>query len=221
MRIRWIGLGSSTGNGTGLQGDYYTGTNFQTLSVSRTDPTVNFSWTGSPDTGLPADNFSVRWTGFVMAQSSETYTFTTNSDDGVRLWVNGQPLVDNWTFHASTENSGQISLQAGQSYSIRMDFFEGQRARRGAALLVHAEHPQADHPAVAALAAGAAARRRSHVHAGTRSVLQSDVRDDCQRHRGGVDPLHHRRLDADVVDGNRVFRSGPDQRHHVVPGHRL
>jgi hypothetical protein len=111
--------------GGGLQGDYYTGTNFQTLSLSRTDPTVNFSWAGSPGTGVPADNFSVRWTGFVTAQSSETYTFTTRSDDGVRLWVNGQQLVNNWTYHGSTDNSGQIALVAGQSYSIVMEFFEG------------------------------------------------------------------------------------------------
>ncbi|HVE43326.1 MAG TPA: PA14 domain-containing protein, partial [Planctomycetota bacterium] len=104
---------------------YYTGTNFQTLSLSRTDPTVNFSWAGSPGTGVPADNFSVRWTGFVTAQTSETYTFTTRSDDGVRLWVNGQQLVNNWTYHGATDNSGQIALVAGQSYPIQIDFFEG------------------------------------------------------------------------------------------------
>jgi len=42
----------------------------------------------------------------------------------VRLWVNGQQLINNWTNHALTNNSGTISLQAGQSYSIHMEFFD-------------------------------------------------------------------------------------------------
>src|SRR2546422_721284 len=56
--------------------------------------------------------------------SSETVTFHTVSDDGVRLWVNGQLIIDNWTDHAPTENSGTIALTAGQRYDIRMDFYE-------------------------------------------------------------------------------------------------
>src|SRR5262249_802748 len=60
----------------------------------------------------------------VQAQYSETYTFYTESDDGVRLWVNGQLLVDNWTDHAPTENSGTIALVAGQKYDIKMEFYE-------------------------------------------------------------------------------------------------
>ena len=46
------------------------------------------------------------------------------SDDGVRLWVNGQQIVNNWTDHAPTENSGTIALTAGQRYDIRMEFYE-------------------------------------------------------------------------------------------------
>jgi hypothetical protein len=78
---------------------------------------------------LGADTFSARWTGQVDAPVSGTYTFYTASDDGVRLWVNGVPLVDNWTLHSLTENSGTIVLTAGQRYAIRMEFFE----RAGAA----------------------------------------------------------------------------------------
>jgi hypothetical protein len=59
-----------------------------------------------------------------MARYSETYTFYTTSDDGVRLWVNGQKLVDNWTNHGPTENSGTIALAAGQKYSIVLEYYE-------------------------------------------------------------------------------------------------
>jgi hypothetical protein len=76
---------------------------------------------------MGADTFSVRWTGQVMPQFSETYTFYTTSNDGVRLWVNGQLLIDNWTDHAATENSGTITLTGGQRYDIRMDFYDNLR----------------------------------------------------------------------------------------------
>jgi hypothetical protein len=113
------------GSGTGLQGNYYDNMDFTVLRVTRTDPTVNFDWgTGSPDPSIGVDTFSVRWTGQVETPFSQTYTFYTVSDDGVRLWVNGVLIIDNWTDHAPTENSGTITLSAGQRYSVQMDFYE-------------------------------------------------------------------------------------------------
>ena len=55
---------------------------------------------------------------------SEPFTFYTNSDDGVRLWVNHQLLIDNWTNHGATENSATIQLTAGSTYDIRLEFYE-------------------------------------------------------------------------------------------------
>ena len=57
---------------------------------------------GSPATELGPDNFSVRWSGEVQPLYSQEYTFYTVSDDGVRLWVNGVKLIDNWSDHAAT-----------------------------------------------------------------------------------------------------------------------
>jgi hypothetical protein len=111
--------------GTGLTGQYFDNLDFTGLKVTRTDATVNFDWgQGSPDPSIAADTFSVRWTGSVQAQFTETYTFTTSTDDGVRLWVNGQLIIDRWILQAATEWSGSIALVAGQSYSIKMEFYE-------------------------------------------------------------------------------------------------
>jgi hypothetical protein len=119
------GSGGSSGNGTGLRGEYFDNIDFTSLKVARTDPTVNFDWgTGAPDPSMGPDTFSVRWTGEVEAPASGTYTFTTASDDGVRLWINGQLLVNNWTDHGATENSGSISLTAGQRAAVRMEYYE-------------------------------------------------------------------------------------------------
>jgi glucose/arabinose dehydrogenase len=113
------------GTGTGLAATYYNNADFTGTTVVRTDPTVNFDWAmGSPAPAIGVDTFSARWTGQVQPQFSETYTFFTQSDDGVRLWVNNVPVVNNWADHALTENSGTIALTAGQRYDIRMEFYE-------------------------------------------------------------------------------------------------
>jgi len=110
---------------SGLSGDYYNNTNFTSLALTRIDGTVDFDWaSGAPDPAIGADTFSVRWTGYVIPLYSQTYTFYTQSDDGVRLWVDGTQIVDNWTDHATTENSGTIALTAGVSYTVQMDFYE-------------------------------------------------------------------------------------------------
>jgi hypothetical protein len=87
---------------------------------------VDFNWgTGSPVSGIDPDTFSVRWSGQVQPQFTETYTFRTRSDDGVRLWINGVLIIDYWREDGLVERSGTISLNAGQRYSIRLEFFEG------------------------------------------------------------------------------------------------
>ncbi len=115
---------TTAGPGGGVRADYFQGRNLMNLVLTRTDPQINFSWAGAPDEALGEDNFSVRWTGEVEAAFTETYIFYTNSNDGVRLWVDGQQLVDNWTDHENTENSGNIDLAAGQTYSVVMEYYD-------------------------------------------------------------------------------------------------
>ena len=87
---------------------------------------MNFSWgTGSPARSIDPDTFSVRWTGQVEAPASGTYTFYTQTSDGVRLWVNGERLIGKWVNQRKREWSGTISLEAGKRYPIKMEYFEG------------------------------------------------------------------------------------------------
>lgn len=113
------------GTGTGLRGRYYNNIDFTSLKRTRTDATVNFNWgTGGPVGGVGGDTFSVRWNGEVQPQFTQTYTFYTVTDDGVRLWVNGQLIIDRWFDQGATEWSGSISLNAGQRYLIQMDYYD-------------------------------------------------------------------------------------------------
>jgi hypothetical protein len=60
----------------------------------------------------------------VLAQHTQEYTFYTTSDDGVRLWVNGQLLINNWTEHAPKEDLGRVRLEAGKKYDLKLEYFE-------------------------------------------------------------------------------------------------
>ncbi len=120
---------SSLGSGTGLQGSYFanqTATLNGTPTLVRVDPTINFNWnTVGPDPSVGQTVFSTRWIGSVQPQYNETYTFSVTADDGVRLWLNGQPLVNAWVNQAPTTYTGSIPLRAQQLYNIEMDYFQG------------------------------------------------------------------------------------------------
>ena len=73
-----------------------------------------------------ADTFSARWTGEIEAPETANYNFVTTSDDGVRLWVCGRLVVDDWTDHAVSDrrSSAPVPLTAGQRCEVRMEYYE-------------------------------------------------------------------------------------------------
>eukprot|EP00026_Physarum_polycephalum_P002652 Phypoly_transcript_02660.p1 GENE.Phypoly_transcript_02660~~Phypoly_transcript_02660.p1 ORF type:complete len:843 (+),score=92.89 Phypoly_transcript_02660:142-2670(+) len=144
---------SFVGGGSGLSGNYFDGDNatmfFQNYKLTRVDPTINFTWDqGSPATNVSSDYFSIRWTGKIQPRYSGPYTFYSNADDGVRLYVNGQLIIDAWVaplptvnfliqcpdgpmnggisidVQTSQERNGTISLIGGEYYAIVLEFFE-------------------------------------------------------------------------------------------------
>jgi hypothetical protein len=121
------GTYSYTVKKAGLTAEYFNNT---TLSgqpvITRTDATVDFDWgNNSPDNLINNDVFSVRWSGEVQPLVSDNYIFRTNSDDGVRLWVNGALVINNWNDYPATYNySASIALVAGQKYTIILEYYE-------------------------------------------------------------------------------------------------
>jgi hypothetical protein len=111
--------------GDGLAATYFDNVDFTGASISRIDSTVNFDWgTNSPHAAIAPETFSARWTGQIEAIESGTYTVRTYSDDGVRLWVNGQEVIDNWTDHGPVHDTGTITLQAGQKYDVVLEYYD-------------------------------------------------------------------------------------------------
>ncbi|RAV98137.1 RICIN domain-containing protein [Pseudochryseolinea flava] len=113
------------GTGNGLTANYFNGRNFETLRLTRTDANVNFDWgTGSPNTLVNVDQFSTRWSGQIQPRYFGNYTFYLTADDGCRLWINNQLVVDKWRDDGGTEVSGVIALNGGQRYNLRLEFYE-------------------------------------------------------------------------------------------------
>ena len=109
----------------GLLAEYWPTLNMSGVPQTRTDANIQFDWAnGAPMPGIPNDNFSARWRGRLLAPTSGTYTFSTETDDGVRLWVNGVLLIDKWVNQGTTKYSNTISLIAGQLYDIEMHYFD-------------------------------------------------------------------------------------------------
>ena len=112
----------------GFVGQYFTGTNFDQFVYSQKDAEINFNWgNGGPSADMPKDKFSVRWQGwFTPPHSSGTkeYTFSTTTDDGVRLYVNGSLVIDQWKNQSATEYTATASLGADRPVAINMEYFE-------------------------------------------------------------------------------------------------
>lgn len=120
-----VTIGPAGTIGDGLAATYFNNIDFTGITVTRVDPEINFNWgTGSPDSAIAADTFSARWTGQVLPAFTETYTFYTTSDDGIRMSVNGVQIINNWTNHGPTVNTGTIALTAGVRVNILLEYFE-------------------------------------------------------------------------------------------------
>ena len=94
--------------------------------VRRLDKNLNWEATDGKFAGTDLeDHFYVRWTGVIRVAKDATYTFTTESDDGSRLWVDGKQVVENGGLHAMEEKSGKVELKAGD-HEFKVDLFENE-----------------------------------------------------------------------------------------------
>jgi beta-glucosidase len=111
----------------GLKAEYFGNNNLQGAPIlTRIDKEVNFDWgNGSPAAGVvPVDDFSARWTGKLVPAVSGKYRFGAVADDGVRIYLDGKLLVEDWTQHAPTTVAAEVTLEAGRAYDLKMEYYE-------------------------------------------------------------------------------------------------
>jgi len=114
----------------GLKGDYFLNMTLEgSPAMSRTDATVDFAW---GDTGISPQllkNYSVRWSGMLVPAESGDYLVGFTGQDGYRLWLDGNLLVEDWNIHhpASTETK-KVHLEKDHAYALKIEYFQNTRS---------------------------------------------------------------------------------------------
>lgn len=128
IREQITSISANTASETrGLMAQYYDGSDLNNFNVktTRTDPAINFNWQNAVPSGTTVPNpsdFSVRWEGFLQSAFSENYTFSLSAYDGVRLWVDGKLLIDNWGNTTTNTFTGSTTLEADKRYAVRLEY---------------------------------------------------------------------------------------------------
>lgn len=105
----------------GLVGFYFPNTDLTGTPQVRVDGNIDFKWTAPPMTGVPA-TWSTRWVGKIKSKVSGPVTITANADDGVRVFINDQKVLENWSSHAPMDTSGTVNMAAGATYDIVVEY---------------------------------------------------------------------------------------------------
>ncbi len=117
---------TTAGGGGGIKGEYFNNVNLSgTPALTRIDPNVNFDW-GDQSPGAPIndDGWSARWTADLEILFDDTYTFSVNSQDGTRLWIDGELVIDMWVAWVTTKYASlPLYLEKG-IHSLRLEFFD-------------------------------------------------------------------------------------------------
>jgi len=106
-------------------GCYYSDKTFgasQGLAFTRTDPRIAFNWANGPGSGVGAYNFSVRWQGY-FTFAAGTYTFSVATDDGSMLYIDGQPVLNEWGDHPAYTLNQPVVMSAGQ-HLVQLDYYQ-------------------------------------------------------------------------------------------------
>jgi glucose/arabinose dehydrogenase/PKD repeat protein len=118
-------IGEVVSEDGGYAGEYFANRDLQgTPVLTRDDDAVDFEWGGgAPADGVPADNFSARWTKSLTVAEEGAYEFTVTSDDGVRLYVDGEKVIDKWIPQSRTTYSAIRQLTQG-THEVVIEYFE-------------------------------------------------------------------------------------------------
>ena len=111
----------------GFKAEYFNGDKLNGTASVRTEKYVLYDPVNlPPDPFLPAQApMSARWTATVTAPSTGEYIFLLTSDDGCRLYIDGEPVIDDWTSHGATTFEARATFEAGTDHEIKVEYFDG------------------------------------------------------------------------------------------------
>jgi len=110
---------------------------FREYVLERIDPNLRFWWVrNTPGKPIREDHFTAEWTGYIESEFSEEYTFTARADDGFRIWIDGNLVINQWEESSEGKDSqvmesdlttvkdGKLNLTAGKKYPVKAEFYE-------------------------------------------------------------------------------------------------
>lgn len=108
-----------------IDATYFDAANLTGKQVSRREGDIRFQWQyGSPDPAISPDTWSARFTSRLVGPVNGPVSFYASTDDGVRLWIDGQLIINRWVNQSQKESTGVFAMQAGKSYSFRMEYYD-------------------------------------------------------------------------------------------------
>jgi beta-glucosidase len=109
----------------GFQAEYFTNPNLEGKpAVVRVENEINILNANSPAAGISGEKYSVRWSGKLRAPATGNYTFAFRGDDGFRVLLDGQSIINAWDRGGTRTFHGQANLEAGKTYDLRVEFFQ-------------------------------------------------------------------------------------------------
>ncbi|MFN0117280.1 MAG: PA14 domain-containing protein [Elusimicrobiota bacterium] len=107
-----------------LKVEYFLDTELKSSYKIKNDPKIDFKWGNiSPIFGFKEDSFSIRWSGFINVPTKGQYDFSVESDDGSRMWINGEQIINDWTSRGWKQNTARIELNEGLQ-KIVVEYFD-------------------------------------------------------------------------------------------------
>ena len=127
---------------SGWTGSYFANPNLQgTPAFTRNDSNIDFVWgAGAPDSNLPASNFSVRWVRWLYIDMPGSWTFTTINNDGVRLYVDDNLVIDSWSDQATAAHTAKLNLTQA-FHLVRMEYYDKSGSAEAHLQLIPANFP--------------------------------------------------------------------------------
>jgi hypothetical protein len=118
------GLSCSTVGMNAFYGCYYNNIDFTGLALTRTDPIIDFDWgSGSPDSLITSDTFSVKWEGDFDFPTAGSYRFSATVDDGIRVSVDGGLILNRWQDQSATTYTADVNLTGGK-HRVKVEYYE-------------------------------------------------------------------------------------------------
>jgi len=113
------------GTGAGLRGEYYSGLIEPVLGATQVDPVIDFDWGyGTIHSAVGSDKVIIRWSGQLEARTTEDYTLYLTGDDGVRLWIDGELIINGWVDQGARTYTAGKGLVAGNRHDITVEYYE-------------------------------------------------------------------------------------------------